>query len=177
MIPFDLRIFFKMGWWTNHHSQLAFDSIKILTGTESQRTPYQVSCDRALLDRYSGFLGVRGPGAPWVRPVGDFLDHLIPARHGSRSPGHLPEIFRAMSRRLQTRWHFGACCSFPWASWRNHRGYWHQRPVLEPRGEYTRVCVVGNAGDMCREKNVGKNRVSIFFWWNDEWWGIWMVLG
>ena len=38
-----------------------------LNGTESQRTPDQVSCDRAI--RYSGFLGVRSVG-----PVGDFLE-------------------------------------------------------------------------------------------------------
>ena len=40
-----------------------------LNGTESQRTPDQVSCDRAI--RYSGFFGVRSVG-----PVGDFLDLL-----------------------------------------------------------------------------------------------------
>ena len=38
-----------------------------LNGTESQRTPKKVSCDRA--NRYSGFFGVRSVG-----PVGDFLD-------------------------------------------------------------------------------------------------------
>ena len=42
-------------------------SSKIEVGTLSQRTPDQVSCDRAI--RYSGFFGVRSVG-----PVGDFLD-------------------------------------------------------------------------------------------------------
>ena len=38
------------------------DPSKIVAGTESQRTPDQVSCDRAI--RYSGFFGVR---ETWVR--------------------------------------------------------------------------------------------------------------
>ena len=68
--------FFRWVGSTNHQPGETFDSIKNYNGTESQRTPYQVSCDRAILDTqvFSG-----SGGARWVRPVGDFLDHLIPS--------------------------------------------------------------------------------------------------
>ena len=52
--PFWLINMFQMGW--NQQQKL--------NGTESQRTPDQVSCDRAI--RYSGFRS--------VGPVGDFLE-------------------------------------------------------------------------------------------------------
>ena len=50
---------------------MLFPSTKILNGTESQRTPVQVSCHRVI--RYSGFF--RGPfrNGP---TVGDFLEVL-----------------------------------------------------------------------------------------------------
>ena len=49
-----------------------------LNGTESQRTPDQVSCDRAI--RYSGFFGVCSVG-----PVGDFLETHVQMFHKKTS--------------------------------------------------------------------------------------------
>ena len=65
---------FQMGWLLKPPSSIpmhlkkiplqvpTIDPSKIVAGTESQRTPDQVSCDRAI--RYSGFFGVR---ETWVR--------------------------------------------------------------------------------------------------------------
>ena len=69
-------LFLQQSWFSGKwdHSKMSFLQISILqklNGTESQRTPDQVSCDRAI--RSSGFFGVRSVG-----PVGDFLNSIHP---------------------------------------------------------------------------------------------------
>ena len=165
------------------HQNFEWDLIPTDPGPSKLRSSYI---------RYSGLH--RGPDrAPWVRPLE--ISGTIWSQHrtsGTRDMGH-PEIFaiRMMSRRLQSRWHFGTCCSFPWASWRNHRGHWHQRLVLEKQGGgYSRVWRCRKCGDICvGEKNVGKKPgvfrifgemmigevfiLSKLSRWNVRWW--WVV--
>ena len=124
-----LRLFLTFGsFWGKivgiSHLQ-AVSHQKIDVWTDSQRTPDQVNCDRAI--KYSG-LGVRSVG-----PVGDFLDSWEPRNcvgkvlMSTKQDPHLPApFFEPGVDRYLIYWRLGAKGSKYIGKWKM-RGIYHNQ--------------------------------------------------